>query len=675
MTQDISEPINIQALTSEQRAGYSKVMLLNDEFERSIISDTDNRARNQDNWKLYAGIDFQQWSATSLTDAIMEGRYLNTYNITTQKVDSLAGAILKNPFDSDFVPVEAGDAQLTYIAKEKYLADKELTDWESSYQELVTGGLVYEGVEEMYIDRRYDPLGTIAWRTNLPGHVVFDRTWKTVSGKDCLKAYKVCYLMPGQILALYPNARDILWPEVQRNLNFGDTFDSMAQGILPNFDLMQGDGDPIRVILCYRLVDMPVWEDYDEMTGLVLPNTNDLAVKVAFLNRTNDRWSPTKVKSRQVMKRICIRTDILPDHMLDRPLLEKKTEIQVGRLPFFPWSAARINGVPRGIVDLIRDIQRNINSSEAWIDYIIQTQSNPGQLFDPLLFNNEEPLINNFIKNSNNPGAKIRTASGAMGRIGKPESLAKNSYPTETQQKLLRMWDYADRLSKAPAVSDARTEGTGESGYLFAQKTRIAEQQQYVLFAGLKRHQGEKGEAWLTQGKTQYSHGGFQRPFMSKDGKKVMFLNQRIPTPDGGETVINDFSQLPRHRVTITESPSGVTNRLITRSTATETMKVIPPESLGTRQVLATAITETLDGMDEKQRQELKEFGDLEKEQAKETLKANIEKLKLIQLQTKEQIKLTLNPPPPTPPIIPGAGGGAGMAPAGTPAMAGPGMG
>lgn len=649
---------NVEGVNSERRAGYSKVMLLNDEFERALIEDTDNRARNQDNWKLYAGIDFQQWSAQSLADALMEGRYLNTYNICTHKVDSLAGAILKNPFDSDFAPVEAADAKQTYLAKQKYLSDKDVTDWDASEEDLVLGGLVYEGVEEIYIDRKVDPQGTIGFRTNLPGHVIFDPNWKTKSAKDCMKAYKAVYLLPSQIAALWPDARPYLSPQLTSQIAFGEMFDSTARGVLPHFDLIEGDGDLIKVILCYRMKEEKYFEEYDEMTGLTLPNTTDLTVKIAFLNRTNDRWSPTKVKQRPRTRLACYRTDIMPDIMLERPLSEKRTETQVGRLPFFPWAASRINGVPRGIIDLIRDIQRNINSREAWLDYIIQTQSNPGMLYDPQLFNNDQTLIDQFINMSNNPGAKIKTAPGALKRIGAPQPIAKNDYPSETQNQLSRMWDYADRISKSPAVADARTEHAGEPGYMFAQKQTLMSLQQHILFSGLKRHKGEKGEAWLEQARIQYSLGGHQRSFMAEDRKTVMYLNQRVKGSDGSERVTNDLSQLPRHKFNVTESPSGATARLISRALSTETLKVIPKESAGTRALLGTTISGTLDHLDGETRENIKEMGKIEVEQAKEGMLSNIAEFKLKRAQATVQTKNTLNPPPPGPALAQGAGGG-----------------
>lgn len=350
---------------------------IENEFEQAVLYDYSNRQRNQANWKMYAGIDFGQYSPSELAQAQAEGRHVDTYNIVTQKVDSLAGAIIKNPFDFDFVAVEQGEAELTQAIKQAALSDKELMDWETSYNELVIAGLVYEGVEEMFIDKCIHPLGNIAFRMNLPGHIVFDPNWKTNSAKDCEKCWKVSYLTAAAIKKLWPNLQGRLEADLLQIKVQGNDFDATSKGVTPNFDVLQdvgGVGTKYRVIQQYEMVDEEIEEEYDEMTGAVLPETEDVAFKIAWLNERNPSWEPNKLKIRKSKKKIQYCSVIIPEVAQNTIVERKRTRIQVGRLQFFPWSAARINGVNCGIVDLIRDIQRNINHREMLISFIIQTE-------------------------------------------------------------------------------------------------------------------------------------------------------------------------------------------------------------------------------------------------------------------------------------------------------------
>ena len=321
-------------------------------------------------------------------------------------------------------------------------------------------------------------------------------------------------------------------------------------------------------------------------------------------------------------------------------ILEKKrTEVQIGRLPFFPWSASRINGVPRGIVDLIKDVQRTINYRENLVTYILQTEAHGATLLDPQLFGVDREKMNDYIQNKNNPSKTFETAAGALARGLAPVPVQKAQFPSDVVNQLTRMWDIADRISKAPAVSDARTEGSGESGYLFAQKTRLAEQQQYILFFGLKRHINEKAEAYLVQAKQQYSIGTIPREFTFNNGKESVMLNEEFSMENGQTGIKNDISQLPRHKVLVTESPSGLTNRLTARALSQELLKVLPPENIGTRQVFTNIIVKSVDNLDEKDKDRVDEFGKLEEEQARETLLANTAKMKLGRLTMEGQIK------------------------------------
>lgn len=633
-------------LVGEQPAATSSATMnarsIEQEFEEAVQYDYSNRQRNRENWRVYAGIDYGQYGPQELAQLISEGRTPDTYNIITQKVDSLAGSILKNPFDMDFIAVEPTDSEMTQAIKQAALSDKELMDWEVSYQELVLAGLIYEGVEEMYIDTRNNPLGNIAYRTAQPGQVVFDPNWKTPSAKDCQKCYKVSWLTSEQIEQLWPHLACYTRAEVLQDKTLGASFDETSKGVTPNFDVLQDPSivSKYRVIQYYEMVNEEYWEEYDELTGLVLPCSTDVAFKKAWLDERNPEWEAERIRQRPKTKKVQYCTVLIPQLLPNTIIERKKTAVQCGRLQFFPWSASRINGVPRGIVDLIKDIQRNINHREMLISFIIQTSAQGGEVVDPLLFNNDQDQVDNYIATKNQPNKTFISAPGATSRGLMPQKLRKSDFPSDIQAQLIRMWDYADRISKSPSAFDARTDAASESGYLFAQKVRMAEQQQYILFAGLKRHLNEKGEAYLAQAKQTYSVGGWQRDFVIPgDEGKIIRLNEKVKDESGQVIIKADISQLARHKVVISESPSGLTNRLISRAVSAEVMATIPPENIGTRTVLTGTIVNSVDSFSADDKEKLKKFRKLEEEQAKMTLEFGIENLKLQKLNVQAQIK------------------------------------
>ena len=619
------------------------------ELDAAIDEDSANRNRNRENWSKYAGLDGSQYSTADKAQAASEGRTLDTFNIITQKVDSLAGSIMKNPYDSTFVPVEPGIDNWTNILSDMYLSDKDMMDWDAADGEAIISGLIFEGVQELYIDRKYHELGNAAWRTHLPGRIVFDPGWKTGSAIDCQKCFRVAYMTTREILEWWPhlaqeNFRLLADLEMQRIS--GVRWDANDRGVTPNFDLMiPSAAGRYRVIFEYEMRDEEELVEVEVTTGQQLPKTSDIAIKMAWLDSINPDWDGNSVELRPMKKKVCWQTVICPE-IAKWVIFERKPhEVQIGRIPFFPWSAARINGNPRGIVDLIKDIQDIINNRENLISYVAMTQANGAMLIDPLLFNNDDKDIDDFIANKNKPNKIIRTAPGALGRNLAPTPVRSGNVSNEVITQLERMWQYSDKLSKSPSVMDAQTASENESGYLYAQRTRMAEQQQFILFSGIQRWQKEKAEAYMELVRSgHYSVDGIPRHFPLQGGKKFVTLNKKVKSESGEDVIINDVSQIPRHKVAISESPEGLTNRMINRATSIDTLKVLPPEQIATRQIVANVITQSLDGLTEEQRQQLKEFTALETQQAKIKLQLNI-------LQGEMQLKqLSAPPTPPAPP-------------------------
>jgi len=680
-----------KAIDASSNGSLSDVLRIESEFDRVVDWGSADRQREKRNWDLYFGVDLGQYTEDDKARAILEGRELSTFNVITQKVDSLAGYILKNQFDSDFIPVEGEEGLTTRVLKSLWLSDKDMMDWDHSYAKLVQGGLIYQAVEEMYVDKRFHPLGNIAFRCHLPGHVIFDPRWKTDTGRDCQVAWVVSYLTASQILELYPNAKAslVLQQEIERTKNIGEFYDSSDdKSVTPIFDVSntQPGDNYYRVIRKFEMTTEDVTIEYDETTGKDLPAGGDYAAKLAFLNSTNPKWEPPTetsegtIRKRQDKRRVCIVTAVCSQIDREAPLQRLPSPIQIGRLPLFGWSALRANGKCRGNVDLMADLQMKINYREELITCIIETEACGALLADPMLFNDTKELKDAFERDKNQPHKTIWTAPGAMLKGLEPSPIRKSTLPQDARDQLQRMWEYADRISKAPAVFDARSEKSGESGYLFAQKARVAEQQSYTLFISLQRHQQEKAEAYLEQVRIQYTIAGVEREFSIPVGtkKERLVLNQKTKVTVAGVEIgkiLNDLSTMPRHKVVITESPVSTTNRLITRAMAAELLRVLPPDAFGTRQVFTSAMVKSLDTFDAKDQEKLLKFRELEEGGAELMLKNNLMKMEMenitlemnlsdMKKRLAAQKKMAMAPVPPAAAIP--------AEPAGSPAVAAP---
>jgi hypothetical protein len=619
------------------------------EFNRVLEIAAHDRKRLQENWNMYCGLDLGQYQEADKSQAAQEGRDLDTFNLCQSKVHALHGSIMKNEADADFIPVEGKVSPLTLTLKQMYLCDKDMMDWHTSYNSLVRGGLVGDATEEMFIDKRYHPLGNIAFRCHLPGYVIFDPRWKTESVKDCEMAWVVVYLTASQIADMWPTKAHLVARDIEAVNAIGEWYDDLNNtGITPIFELDQTNAgrNLYRVIRKLQMVTEEVVVEYDEMTGIDLPAGGDYAAKLAFLNKNNPAWDPSRIKQRTERRRMCWQTVVCRAIDNKDPMEKKPCEIQIGRLPLFRWSAFSANGMWWGTVDILKDIQRKVNYREALTTNIIETSAIGSRFADPMIFGDDAGKIKDFEENSNVPGKTFWTAPGALQRNLEPRPVRKSESLQEVRDQLLRMWDYADRISMAPAAYDARSERSGESGYLYAQKQRAAEQQAYTLFAGLERHLHEKAEAYMLQAKIQYTIGGIERRFAINSGKETLTINKRYPEIDP-DKIDNDFSKLPRHKVVISESPDSVTNRLVVRTVSNEALKSIPPENIGTRAILVSSLVMSLDQFNEGDKDRLREMRNLEELQAKATLICNIKKLELMTKQFEMQLSGQAPPPPP----------------------------
>jgi hypothetical protein len=619
-----------------------KIQFIRDKFDRAVDFDADGRDRENENWKLFSGFDYGQWDKEAVNDLLAEGRHVGQYNLIRKKVEGLAGSLVKNWFDVDFVPVDGKYSDMTSVLKDLMYSDKEMLDWNSSYLHSVIDGIIYRGIEEMYISDRYSPLGNLGFRRVMPGHVVIDPNWTSHDGWEMRELFKVAFLTPDDIKRIYKSTGADLDEFVKvfkttvPDFDNGDTTQSY-----PHFDLeapMQNS--KFRVIEWHHLECEKKEVEVVLSTGDVMPEGDDNYKKEwATINHVDMSQGTYKHKTDVDVYYV---TTICPELLSSGILEDRKSEIQIGRLPFFTWSYARINGKDSGLPELLKDVQQTINKRESMIDHMIAGSANGGFMIDPLIVGDDEYKKQQMVENWNHGTMKMFTESGALSRGSNYIlPLPKPNFPQTEINEVNRMVDYVDRISQQTGAMEGRSSGSEDSGIFFARRQLQTEIANTTVAKALEHYWSEKGEAYMLMAQQLYSH--VYREFLNPASGKVTPINLSIETEEG-EMKINDISLLPRHKVVISQSPEGVTQRAVDRAINVELIRVLPSENPVTRAQITANIMATLDSKSQ-DRTEMEQAAQIEKEFAVENMKTQILGLKMQQMQLAAQMQGGGQPP------------------------------
>lgn len=614
---------------------------IEDEFNKALRFDEPNRARERQNWDMYSGFDYGQWPKDAASTLSAQNRHIPQFNIIRGKIDGLAGSIIKNWYDTDYVPIDGGDSNYTRLLKNIYLSDKELMDWEGSYIDCVLDGLVYRGIEELVISDRYNPIGNLAFKRLMPGHVVVDPDWITNSGWDLKRLWKVAYITPDEMKTVYKSKAPEIDIMVQRAATAGAIYDHGPENVTtPHMNLDTVSTHQFRVIEYHHIRNFVKKVDFvlaeNEKPDIEIPEGTP-EEKNAFIEKNRINTSLGRITKDVVVNEYWV-TTICPELTGD-PLEDRKHEIQIGRLPFFCWSAARICGRDSGIVDILIDVQQTMNKRESLIDHIISTAAHGGRLIDPAIVNNDSARVSELVRNISKPNAAIITAPGALasGR-NYIRTLEQNAYSGDLQMDLRRMSDYADRISKQTSTLDGVSSSSHDTGTLFARRQMQSEIAQTVVSKALERHENEKGEAYMLAAQVLYRdvYRQISVPGVKISGRNIIGINEPVET-EAGIMIMNDISKIPRHKVVVSQSESGVTVRETERAINSELLNNIPGDNAMARAILVSNILNTLD-LTAEVKDQLAEVSKVQLQAAYEQTMASVAQSKMVQMQVQQQI-------------------------------------
>lgn len=627
------------------------------QFRRALDASRAKRDRLYQNLALYFG---DQLPADAVDKAVKEARELVVYNLAKRKVQGLVGSMLQNNFQINYTTIDNKFNRLVASVQDMLLADQNSGNWDWQLCQGLTLGMISECVFEITTSTRESPLGNIIIECTQAGAVITDPNWRTNMSADMIECFKQAYLPPSRILELFPEAEDSIKAALFERIRLGREYqDQLSSGNRELWNATHGL-DAANKNQDYRYNENPQTElsgDYQVLQYFYLEPTKsvkvvDFQTGLEFPDGPPEyqrEWmtamgiSPDFVKEVSYSRKVLKVMTIIPglQRWMDRPVEDKAHELQIGRMPFFPWSPDRINGDTRGIIDVVKDLQTTLNKRENLINNIIENSANGAAAVDPAIVDNDPVMKQIIEQNWSNPKFKFWTSNGVL-QAGKNffAQIPKSQPPNEVFAQINHLWEALDRVIPVNAAADGRTESSQESGVLFSMKQQAVIVAQTTLIRGFMSVLTEIGDAYFRAAKSYYSN--VERTFQKPDGSTFK-INEIIPLPTGDIGIKNDISTLQNLRTLVKMGPDSPSSRFSRRLVYLDLMKMIPANSpLGVQTQLS--MLETLD-LPEEEAEKLRVAGEKNLELAVAQADAGI-----------AQAQQVINPPPPPAPApAPGA--------------------
>ncbi len=657
----------------KQLSEYEYAMRIERKYNNAEEYDQKNFSRCMELWRMYWGVDTDkglgQIPAAVVKRMLSIGKQPAAYNLCRPTVDNIAGGIMMAPFGFDLVPVADEETSLLQAIKDLQYAEQEIMNWRIHRLEAIIGGLIYRSDTEMYIDRTKYGTPFIGRRTRLPGTVVYDPAWKTPVSADCKECFVKEMLTPLQMIEIYgknnnKKTNQIIRGTLNKAVNdglikgladidwrFGEEYGENT-GIIPYSECEDIWGSYYKVIQYYHMekVNRPydyVLTEYGEK--IKIPSMlNTPQDKIEWLNANVPNWVPDAVFTDEEECNIQYVTAICPSLLPGVLLCNGPTEIQCGRLQFFPWSAYKANGEFGGIMDAIKDMQMSINWLENTLQYRLHIDGDGSSWYvDPSGFKSPQEF-ERWKKSKNKAGETFELAPGYL--LKNPQGPARpvmtSPYPREAMDRLMHlietMWP---KISKVNPAAHGRSESAQEPAALYRMKRLQHEIEIYTIYEGLKNHENEWGEAYLQQ--VIMTHGKeLNKKIYNPRTKQVFYLNklETRELEDGTklDVIVNNVAALKelRPRVIITESTDSPTRQVEVMQTSAEILKYVDQGRKPiTYQRQVYNLTSNSNCFTQAEKAEMEGDHELELEVARQELKTRFAELKAKEMQIQMQLE------------------------------------
>lgn len=553
---------------------------------RRVIADCDMaiKARQEDLdrcfeiWDAYFAVGGKQWTEAKRNDLKATERHPWQFDVLGPKLETLAGSLVAELPDVDWIPVEGEQTQSVEAVREKYYADKEHFNYPDAILLTVRDGCVHSGWCQLKESRRYSKTGNIALERCRPGYIIPDPYWVTDNDRDLEVLFKIAYLLPEQMAAIYPKRSREIEQAIKRRKDEGFRYQSDLK--LETRDAQQREyktevGDQFRVIekfyvkeiVTERLVGAKMDMRTEQMQSIPFPVTKDNGLLQRFAEVNQIDWdSVSPVEYREKRQYIATVTDLDPNILLE----DGETREQVNGISFYHFTCQRYNGHDKGIGESILDAQRIINEKESYLLEYMAKAGGGSELWNEDLFRNQEAR-KRFIKNKNKFG-HVEFADLDGVRNVKVE-VSPAQVPGAVFQEIQRM--YNETLPLISRVSDAMSAigASEDTGVLYERKYQMNRIANVMYDKYIKTLLNNIGEGYYYQ--FQRTYGDVQMDIKRRLGGSITINKKEMV---GDQTVVvNDVSSLPRSKVIVTESKSNPVYQLRKKAEVADIIKSIPP--------------------------------------------------------------------------------------------------
>lgn len=603
---------------------------------------------------MYWGIDYGMYPDFVVRRLIEEGRQPTQIYMMAQKLDGLRGSLLHNQLDINFVPVEGSADQASLMLQDMYYSDKDLMNWDETYDIFLRDFLIQYGVERLIVSSSEHPLGNIKFQYENPINIFPDPGWKTPFWKDLRDLDKVGFYTPDELKRIYPDmAEEIEGTRMREYFEKRGEISVQEYGVhetgMPYKELETKWGQRHRVIEHHYMEDESVYWEHNVRDGVVpFPETGkpnqsqeDLEQKKRYAEQNG--LGPDDIafiKIRRSRYKVLTGVPTLSSHLV---LADDYGREQVGALPFFINGPFKMGAQYRGVGDILKDLQLNTNKYVRMMQEILDRSARGAMWVDPNIVGNDPVRMRQVETNWNRSDAKLWTEPGVL-EMGKRyvQEFPSSHIPNDLMFFNNLMGQYADSQSYQTPAAEGQSEHSRESGKLYQSKYEATVVARGAIDRALEQHQRNKAEAYLRQAKITYA--GVQREFSTRDGKQKFFVNYKTE-----EGVVNDLGKLRRHRVILTPSQQGIDVRVSQRSMLAELKQ-------STRDPLMAAtydegIIDTLNMTDDK-KAEAKKNIEITKEL--ERVRKQAELMQIRQMLAQAGVQQQQGPAQPTASVTPG---------------------
>ncbi|MFA5166801.1 MAG: hypothetical protein WC449_05950 [Candidatus Paceibacterota bacterium] len=537
------------------------------ELDKALEVQKDDFDRGVKAWRRYFPINYGKWDPEALKVLQEEYRQPVQIDISSPRVDTLAGSLVSDLPDPTWIPVKGQKSLLTESIAQTWYTDRDLYNYETTMLLIFRDGLVHCGDLGFVEDYKFHT-PRIKLERIMHGFLVWEPYWLSDDDRDAEVVYRVGYLNPAKIVRKYHHKTDELNKAIAEYKRDKSGYPTDIEEQQKNKTLGKV-GDEFQVIEKHYLEHIKTTRLIGRREGqeelIPFPINKEQAYLEAFADVNQIDW--TTVFTDTYEDKISYVTTVCRELPTVAIQAEAKNKVQVNGLPYHHFTARRWAGKNMGIQASIDDVEDIINKRESMINEHISKASGGSDLVNENLFPDPQKR-QNWVKNKNKSGhAEFVDLDSVKNVIQK---IVPTQHSISAQDQISRMYEQVLPLVSRVSEALASMSESTDSGILFERKFQMNMIANTLMNRNIRQFINNVAESYFYQ--WQITYAGYEHEVVFRDGKTALKLNQRR-----GNQTFNDVSTVPRCRVVTAENTKSQTYQMRWRSVWAEMLEKIDP--------------------------------------------------------------------------------------------------